>query len=169
MAETFLSCDTMKIHPARETKKEPQPMIVLSTAALATDDSVRFRRIIPTMPKMCCILPINAAAIFGIASTSLLATALYIYCMVHLTSSSSKLEQHGGTKMIGTLIATMVTSADEFNAAVAKADGSTGATVADLVIFRVVLGVAALVLAIELYAYIRLFLHIRAMRETLSR
>ncbi|KAK6031145.1 hypothetical protein OSTOST_02704 [Ostertagia ostertagi] len=71
--------------------------------------------------------------------------------------------------VVGTLIATMVTSADEFNAAVSKADGTSGATVADLVIFRVVLGVAALVLAIELYAYIRLFLHIRAVSRTLSR
>ncbi|RCN52449.1 hypothetical protein ANCCAN_01492 [Ancylostoma caninum] len=66
-----------------------------------------------------------------------------------------------------TLIATIVTSGDEFNAAVSKAEGV--ATVADLVIFRVVLGVTALVLAIEVYVYIRMFLYIKAVRRWLSR
>ncbi|XGW32178.1 hypothetical protein V3C99_010391, partial [Haemonchus contortus] len=212
MAETFLSCDTMKVHPLKESRKEPQSMIVLSTATLATD-SQQFRRVKPSVPKMCCLLPVNAAALFGIVSTSLLAAALYICCVIHLKSSTSSLEGLGGTKMIallsvaltiivlfavlfvwgvlavrqrlllpfttlscfllfavvGTLIATMVTSADEFNTAISKTDGNSGATVADLVIFRVVLGVAALILAIELYAYIRLFLHVRDVRQALSR
>ncbi|VDO33759.1 unnamed protein product [Haemonchus placei] len=180
MAETFLSCDTMKVHPLKESRKEPQSMIVLSTATLATD-SQQFRRVKPSVPKMCCLLPVNAAALFGIVSTSLLAAALYICCVIHLKSSTSSLEGLGGTKMIallsvaltiivlfavlfvwgvlavrqrlllpfttlscfllfavvGTLIATMVTSADEFNTAISKTDGNSGATVADLVIFRI--------------------------------
>ncbi|WKY04914.1 hypothetical protein Q1695_005712 [Nippostrongylus brasiliensis] len=208
MADSFLSCDNMKIHPAKESKKEPQPMIVLSTEALATDDSYRFRRLKPPMPKLCCVLPVNAVAIFGVASTSILSVAIYVYCLIHLLQS-----EYGGPKVIavltvalvivllfaglfvwgmfatrdrlllpfttfscfllfavvGTLIATIVTSPDEFSAAMSKADNVAGASVADLVIFRVVLGVATLVLAIELYAYIRLFLHVRAVKRSLRR
>ncbi|VDL70406.1 unnamed protein product [Nippostrongylus brasiliensis] len=131
MADSFLSCDNMKIHPAKESKKEPQPMIVLSTEALATDDSYRFRRLKPPMPKLCCVLPVNAVAIFGVASTSILSVAIYVYCLIHLLQS-----EYGGPKVIGTLIATIVTSPDEFSAAMSKADNVAGASVADLVIFR---------------------------------
>ncbi|EYB93963.1 hypothetical protein Y032_0177g602 [Ancylostoma ceylanicum] len=208
MAESILSCDNMKVHPTKDSKKDPPQMIVLSTAALATDDSNRCRRTKPPMPKMCFLIPIKAAAIFGVASLSILAIAIYVYCMIHLLKKNSELN---GPQIIailsvalviillfailfiwglfanrhrlllpfttlscfllfavvGTLIATIVTSGDEFNAAVSKAEGV--ATVADLVIFRVILGVTALVLAIEVYAYIRMFLYIKAVRRVLSR
>ncbi|ETN82000.1 hypothetical protein NECAME_08260, partial [Necator americanus] len=69
--------------------------------------------------------------------------------------------------VVGTLIATIVTSGDEFSAALSKAEG--GSNVADLVIFRVILVVTALVLAMEMYVYVRMFLHIKAVRRALSR
>lgn len=209
-AETFLACDNIKVHPTKDSRKEPQPMIVLSTAALATDDSYRCRRTKPPMPKMCCVLPINAVGIFGVASTSILSIAIYIYRLVHLLQKEGELAANKIIALlsvslaiilmfaglfiwglfairqrlllpfttlfcfllfavVGSLIATLVMSADEFTAALSKAEGGSGASVADLVIFRVVLGVAALVFGIELYAYIRLFLHLRALKRYLAR
>ncbi|KAK6750241.1 hypothetical protein RB195_002312 [Necator americanus] len=208
MAESILCCDNMKVHPTKDTKKEPPQMIVLSTAALSTDDSSRCRRIKPPMPKMCLVIPIKAAAVFGAASTSLLSIAIYVYCLIHLITATSELNKQPVIvilsvalviillfailftwglfanrhrlllpfttlscfllfAVVGTLIATIVTSGDEFSAALSKAEG--GSNVADLVIFRVILVVTALVLAMEMYVYVRMFLHIKAVRRALSR
>ncbi|CAJ0600949.1 unnamed protein product [Cylicocyclus nassatus] len=214
MAEQFLSCDNMKVHPVKDSKKEPPPMIVLSTAALATDDSkFRCRRAKPPMPKLCCFIPVKAASIFGVALTVLLSVAVYVYCVVYLLNMKNPdvdvsrmitflsvalviillfaalflwglfakrrnlmlafttLSCFLLFAVVGTLIATLVTSGDEFNSAVRKAegDGHGHPTVADLVIFRVVLVVTALVLAIEVYAYIRMFVYIKAVRRSLPR
>uniref|UniRef100_A0A0K0D2C7 MARVEL domain-containing protein n=1 Tax=Angiostrongylus cantonensis TaxID=6313 RepID=A0A0K0D2C7_ANGCA len=152
-------------------------MIVLSTAALATDNSPRLRHVRPPMPKMCCIVPVNIVAIFGVASTSMLSSIIYVLCLVHLLKTSHELN---GPKIIallsvaeaiillftalfvwgffagrqrfllpfttlscfllfavvGTLIATIVMSGDEFKTALAKSDGDDGSSLADLVIFR---------------------------------
>ncbi|KHJ94587.1 hypothetical protein OESDEN_05480 [Oesophagostomum dentatum] len=187
-------------------------MIVLSTSALATDDSkLRCRRSKPPMPNMCFMIPIKAAAIFGVASTVLLSVAIYVYCMVHMLHTNpdpdapqkiailsvalviillfailfvwglfanrhrlllafTTLSCFLLFAVVGALIATLVTTVDELNSALSKADvGNSKQNLADLVIFRVVLGVTALVLALELYAYIRMFLYIKAVRRVMSR
>ncbi|KAJ1347617.1 hypothetical protein KIN20_002716 [Parelaphostrongylus tenuis] len=211
MADSFLVCDNMKIHPTKDTKKEPQQMIVLSTDALATDNSSRLRHIKPPMPKMCCIMPVNVVAIFGVASTSMLSSIIYVICLVHLLKTTHELNTSkiiallsvaeaiillftaffvwglfAGRQrfllpfttlscfllfpVVGTLIATIVMSGDEFKTALAKSNGdNNGSSVADLVIFRVALGVISLVLAIEVYAYIRLYLYLKSPRRIPSR
>ncbi|VDM57594.1 unnamed protein product [Angiostrongylus costaricensis] len=96
----------------------------------------------------------------------MLSSTIYVLCIVHLLNTSHELN---GPKIIGTLIATIVMSGDEFKTALAKSDGDNGSSIADLVIFRVALGVVSLVLAIEMYVYIRLYLHLKAVRQIPSR
>uniref|UniRef100_A0A1I7XQX6 G_PROTEIN_RECEP_F1_2 domain-containing protein n=1 Tax=Heterorhabditis bacteriophora TaxID=37862 RepID=A0A1I7XQX6_HETBA len=129
MADRFLSCDgDVMCRSTTQHKKEQPSMITISTisASLSTDDSPLFRRRKPLVPRICCILPVNA----------------------------------------GTMVATIVTTGGEVSNEAAKDE--SGATLIDLVLFRLGLSACTLIDTVVVYSYVRSFIYIRSLRRNMS-